>query len=229
MKVVLFWSGGKDSAMALYLLKQNPNVEIIALLSTLNSDSNRISMHEISEKLLNRQTKQLGFPHLKMWVKGQTDHNSYAEAFLEICSQLKHMGADTLVFGDIFLQDIRSYREKLAESAGFGTYFPLWDLTIEKLVKIFYEGSFQAIICCVQENKLGTDWLGKKLNKEFFSLIPEGIDAFGENGEYHTFCFEGSIFKKPISFEIAEVIPNSLILKPSEDLEEIRFIHLDLL
>lgn len=229
MKVVLFWSGGKDSAIALYLLKQNPKVEIIALLSTLNSDSCRVSMHGITEKLLNRQTKQLGFPHLKMWVRSPTDHNSYEEAFLETCSELKHMGADTLVFGDIFLQDIRSYREKLAQSAGFRTYFPLWNLTSEKLLKIFYEGSFRAITCCVQANKLGTDWLGKQLDEEFFSLIPEGIDTFGENGEYHTFCFEGSIFKKPILFEIAKVIPNSLIIKSSDDLEEFRFIHLDLL
>lgn len=228
-KTVLFWSAGKDSAMALHRLKQNPQVEIMGLVSTLNSDFKRISMHGISEIVLDRQAEQLGFPVFKMWVSNQPDNYSYEESFLKTCRQLVEMGVDTLVFGDIFLEDLRMYREDLTSKAGLKTYFPLWKRSSIELQKELSDGGFEAITCCVQSDKLGEDWIGKQLNSDFFRKLPQGIDPFGENGEFHTFCYNGPIFRKPIVYETGEVVFRPLEIKQTDRAEEAGFLYLDII
>ena len=228
-KAVLFWSAGKDSAMALHRLKQNPQVEIMGLVTTLNSDFKRISMHGIAEKVLDRQVEQLGFPVIKMWVSNQPDNYSYEASFLKTCTQLVEMGVDTLVFGDIFLEDLRIYREDLATKAGLKTYFPLWKSSSVELQKELSDGGFEAITCCVQSDKLGKDWIGKQLNPEFFMKLPPGIDPFGENGEFHTFCYNGPVFRNPITYETGEVVFKPLQIKQTERAEDAGFLYLDII
>ncbi|HQS07048.1 MAG TPA: adenine nucleotide alpha hydrolase, partial [Daejeonella sp.] len=225
-KAVLFWSGGKDSAMALHRLKQNPQVEIMGLVTTLNSDFKRISMHGIAEKVLDRQAEQLGFPVIKMWVSNQPDNYSYEASFLKTCTQLVEMDVDTLVFGDIFLEDLRIYREDLTTKAGLKTYFPLWKSSSVELQKELSEGGFEAITCCVQSDKLGKDWIGKQLNPEFFMKLPPGIDPFGENGEFHTFCYNGPVFRNPITYETGEVVFKPLQIKQTD---RAGFLYLDII
>jgi len=228
-KAVLFWSAGKDSAMTLHSLKQDPQVEIMGLVTTLNSDFERISMHGISEKVLDRQVEQLGFPIIKMWVPNQPDYYSYEEAFLKTCTQLLEMGVDTLVFGDIFLEDLRAYREELASKAGLNTYFPLWKRSGNELKKVLTDEGFEAITCCVQSDKLGNDWIGKQLNADFFKNLPSGIDPFGENGEFHTFCYNGPVFRNPINFETGEVVFKPLQIKQTDRAEDTGFLYLDII
>lgn len=227
-KAVLFWSGGKDSAMALHRLKQNPQVEIMGLVTTLNIDFKRISMHGIAEKVLDRQAEQLGFPIIKMWVSNQPDNYSYEEVFLKTCSQLIETGVDTLVFGDIFLEDLRIYREDLASKAGLKTYFPLWKSSSIELQKELSDGGFEAITCCVQSDKLGRDWIGKQLNSDFFRKLPHAIDPFGENGEFHTFCYNGPVFRNPITYETGEVVFKPLQIKQTDRAEDAGFLYLDI-
>ena len=227
-KAVLFWSGGKDSAMALHRLKQNPQVEIMGLVTTLNSDFKRISMHGIAEKVLDIQAEQLGFPVIKMWVSNQPDNYSYEASFLKTCTQLVEMDVDTLVFGDIFLEDLRIYREDLATKAGFKTYFPLWKSSSVELQKELSDGGFEAITCCVQSDKLGEDWIGKQLNPEFFMKLPTGIDPFGENGEFHTFCYNGPIFRKAVVYETGEIVFRPMQIKQTDRAEDAGFIYLDI-
>jgi len=229
MKAVLFWSAGKDSAMALNRLKQNPQVEIIGLITTLNSDYKRISMHGIAEQVLDRQAEQLGFPVIKMWVSSQPDNHTYEEAFMKTCSQLTEMSVDTLVFGDIFLEDLRVYREDLATKAGLKTYFPLWKISLMELQKELSDGGYEAITCCVQSDKLGMDWIGKQLNPDFFKKLPHGIDPFGENGEFHTFCYNGPIFREPITYQTGEVVFRPLQIKQTDRAEEAGFLYLDII
>ncbi|MDP3468180.1 MAG: ATP-binding protein [Daejeonella sp.] len=229
MKAVLFWSAGKDSAMALNRLKQNPQVEIIGLITTLNSDYKRISMHGIAEQVLDRQAEQLGFPVIKMWVSSQPDNHTYEEAFMKTCSQLTEMSVDTLVFGDIFLEDLRVYREDLATKAGLKTYFPLWKISLMELQKELSDGGYEAITCCVQSDKLGMDWIGKQLNPDFFKKLPHGIDPFGENGEFHTFCYNGPIFREPITYQTGEVVFRPLQIKQTDMAEEAGFLYLDII
>lgn len=227
-KIVLFWSGGKDSAMALQRLKKNAEFEIMGLICTLNADFKRVSMHGISEKLLERQVEQLGLPLIKMWVTNQPDNYSYEESFLKTCKQLSEMGVEILGFGDIFLEDLRKYRENLAKKAGMETYFPLWKNTSIELQKELSDGGLEAITCCVQSEKLGMEWIGKKLNSEFFKNLPMETDPFGENGEYHTFCFNGLIFLNPIDFKTGEVVSKPLQIKQSNGTEESGFFYLDI-
>lgn len=228
-KAVLFWSAGKDSAMALNRLKKDPQVEILGLVTTLNSDFKRISMHGLAEKVLDRQAEQLGFPIIKMWVPNQPDNFSYEKVFQVTCTQLKEMGVDTLVFGDIFLEDLRTYREDLASKAGLKTYFPLWMNSSIELQKELLDGGFEAITCCVQSDKLGEDWIGKHLNSNFFRKLPQGIDPFGENGEFHTFCYNGPVFRKPVAYETGEVVFRPLQIKQTDRAEDTGFLYLDII
>jgi uncharacterized protein (TIGR00290 family) len=227
-KIVLFWSGGKDSAIALQRLKQNPEFEIMGLVSTLNTDFSRVSMHGITEELLERQVEQLGFPLIKMWVPNQPDNYSYEKAFLKTCFHLSEIGVEILAFGDIFLEDLRKYRENLASKAGMKFYFPLWKNTSIELKKELTDGGYEAITCCVQSYKLGKDWIGKKLNLDFFRNLPVGIDSFGENGEYHTFCFNGPIFLNPIDYKTGEVIFKPLQIKQTKGLKVAGYFYLDI-
>jgi uncharacterized protein (TIGR00290 family) len=227
-KIVLFWSGGKDSAIALQRLKQNPEFEIMGLVCTLNVDFKRVSMHGIAEELIDRQVEQLGFPLIKMWVPNQPDNYLYEESFLKTCSHLSEMGVEILAFGDIFLEDLREYREDLASKAGMETYFPLWKNTSDELLKELSHGGFEAITCCVQSDKLGEDWIGNKLNSDFFKNLPVGIDPFGENGEYHTFCFNGLIFLNPVDYKTGEVVFKPLQINRSNAAKESGFFYLDI-
>jgi uncharacterized protein (TIGR00290 family) len=227
-KIVLFWSGGKDSAIALQRLKQNPEFEIMALVSTLNIDQRRVSMHGISEEVIDRQVEQLGFPLIKMWVPNQPDNYSYEEAFLKNCAHISELGVEIIAFGDIFLEDLRKYRENLVSKAGMKAYFPLWKNTSIKLQNELSDGGFEAITCCVESDKLGKDWIGKKLDSDFFKNLPLAIDSFGENGEYHTFCFNGSIFRNRVDYKIGEVVFKPLTIKKSKGVKEAGFFYLDI-
>lgn len=229
MKIALFWSAGKDSAMALYLLKLNSEVKVLSLVSTLNSDYKRISMHGIAEEVLDRQALQLDFPLIKMWVPNHPDNSAYEEEFLKICEKLIESGVDTLAFGDIYLEDLREYRENLALKAGLKTYFPLWKRSANELKKILSDGGFEAITCCVQSDKLGKDWIGKQLNADFFRELPLGVDPFGENGEFHTFCYKGPVFRNSITYETGEVVFKPLQIKQADGAEDAGFLFMDVI
>lgn len=228
-KAVLFWSAGKDSAMALNRLQQDPEMEIMALVTTLNERYRRISMHGISESMLDRQSGQLGIPLIKMWVPDDPDNSSYEKAFLKLCRELKNEGIDTLVFGDIFLDDLRMYRENLAHKAGLKVHFPLWKIPADQLVAEFTNTGFRAITCCVQSNGLGMDWIGRQLGPDFFSKLPAGADPCGENGEYHTFCYDGPVFNRQIAFKTGEIVFKPVNIRQSDKTEESGFFYLDIL
>lgn len=220
-KVALFWSAGKDSAMALYKLKQAPEIIVTALICTLNDEYRRVSMHGISETLLDRQCEQLIYPLIKMWVPNDSDNGSYETAFLELAAGLKAKGVDTIVFGDILLEDLREYRENLVQRVGLKAYFPLWNIPTNRLIQEFSDLGFQAVTCCVNSKILGSDWIGRQLDSDFFNKLPEIVDPCGENGEYHTFCFDGPIFNKKIDYTLGEKVFKSFNI-PKMDGEEVQ-------
>lgn len=228
-KVALFWSAGKDSAMALYKLKQDPEIIVIALVTTLNEEYRRVSMHGVREILLDRQSEQLGYPLIKMWVPNDPDNGSYEHVFLKLARDLKINGVDTIVFGDIFLEDLRDYRESLVRKAGLKTYFPLWKIPVSRLVQEFSSLGFQAITCCVQSGSLGSAWIGRQLDSNFFNTLPANVDPYGENGEFHTFCFDGPIFSKPIHYSIGETVFKSIKLQKTDEVNGHGFYYLDLI
>lgn len=227
-QAVLFWSGGKDSALALYHAQQDPGIEIKAIITTLNQQYRRISMHGISEAILDRQVEQLGVPLIKMWVPNEPANNTYEEVLLNICRQLTLDGIDTVIFGDIFLEDLRQYRENLLKPLGLACYFPLWKRPTYQLINEFISLGFQTITCCISTAMLDNSWIGKQIDERFLKELPEGVDSCGENGEFHTFCFAGPIFKKTISYQSGEVIFKPLMIKSGQEEDETGFLFLDI-
>ena len=225
----LFWSAGKDSAMALYKVRQDRDINLTAIVCTLNKQYKRVSMHGISENVLDRQCEQLEIPLIKMWVPNEPDNNSYEIIFLETCRELKNKGIDTIIFGDIFLEDLRQYREHLLEQAGLEPYFPLWKIPAELLIQEFFELGFEAITCCVSTRSLNRQWIGRNLDLDFFTDLPFGVDACGENGEFHTFCFAGPVFKHAVPYQTGEVLFKTLMIRSSEVQQENGFLYLDIL
>ena len=188
--------------MALYRMQQNPEMEIIGLVTTFDRDAYSTSVHSIPENVIDRQVEQTGLPLLKMWVTAKPNNVEYEHALLKIYAQLKNEGVSTIVYGDIFLEDIKSYREGLSAKAGMKSLFPLWNEDTTKLMDEFTGLGFEAITCCVNTKFLNQNWLGRELNQKFFEDLPSSVDDAGENGEFHTFCFNGPVFKNAIEFKI---------------------------
>ena len=228
-KVVLFWSGGKDSAMALQSVQNNEDFELVALVTTLNEEFKRISMHGIPELILDRQCQALGLQVFKMWVPNQPDNSLYEHAFLELCRVLKKQGIEVLAFGDIHLEDLRKYREELVSRGGLEAFFPLWKTPTIELINNFIANGFKAITCCINTSVLSTDWIGRQLDNNFIEDLPDGVDLCGENGEYHTFCFAGPIYKGSIPYKTGEVVFKPLKINQVEGESESGFLFLDII
>lgn len=185
-KVILFWSGGKDSALALWHLKKDPNVEVIALLTTLSETTNSNEIHGLPETLYTEQAKLLGLPLIRVYLPQNPTNEEYEHAILVKLNLLKKTGVRTLAFGDIHLNDVRSFRDEMASRLGFETLFPLWGKKSEELLSVFYEMGFKAIVTSIHKEKLDRKFLNKEFNREWLNELPGHIDPMGENGEYHT-------------------------------------------
>jgi uncharacterized protein (TIGR00290 family) len=217
-KVMLAWSGGKDSALALYEILQNENYEVAALLTTVTSDYDRISMHGVRRSLLEMQAESLGLALEKVFITAKTSNEQYEAAMRELLTKYKNAGVSTVVFGDIFLEDLKKYREGNLAKIGMKGLFPLWKKDTAKLARTFIDLGFKTIIACVDTNFLDKIFVGRTFNKEFLAELPANIDPCGENGEFHSFVYDGPIFKKRIAHDIGEVV-----------LRENRFYYCDLI
>lgn len=185
-KVILFWSGGKDSALALWHLKKNPDIEVVALLTTLSEKTNSNEIHGLPETLYTEQAKLIGLPLIRVYLPQNPTNEEYEKAIFEKLNLLKKTGLTTLAFGDIHLQDVRQYREHLSARMGFEASFPLWGKKAEELLLIFFEMGFKAIVTSIYKDKLDVKFLNKEFNREWRNELPPHIDPMGENGEYHT-------------------------------------------
>lgn len=214
-KAIFCWSGGKDSALALFKVFQENKYEVIALLTTLNAQFKRVSMHGVREELLDKQAESIGLPLLKMFVSEGTNIE-YEQTMEALLLKYKAQGVNKVIFGDIFLEDLRVYREKNLSKVGLIAEFPLWKRDTAELISEFLANGFKTITCCVNDAYLGEDRLGEEISSEFIKTLPANVDPCGENGEYHTFCFDGPIFKTPIKFTVGEKIYKPLEIKTSD-------------
>jgi len=205
-KVVFTWSGGKDSAMALHKLKKSGNYQILALLTTLTEDYDRISMHGVKRILLEEQADSLGIPLEKVYIQKNSSNEEFELKMKDALLRYRNQGVQTVVFGDIFLENVRKYREENLAKIGMKAIFPIWKKKTEVLVRNFIDLGFKAIITCVDGNILGEKFVGMEFNKQFLSQLPSGVDPCGENGEFHSFVFDGPLFKGPISYERGIVV-----------------------
>lgn len=204
--VLFCWSGGKDSAMALHVLLQDPQVEVVALLTTVTEGYDRISMHGVRRELLQRQAQSIGLPLHEVFIPPECVNSIY-EARMEAALRV-HLenGVRRVAFGDIFLEDLRAYREKNLARVGMTALFPIWKRDSRELIDSFHALGFRSIAVCVNPKVLDRSFAGRELDASFFADLPARVDCCGENGEFHTFAFDGPIFKERIRFVVGECV-----------------------
>ena len=211
-KAYLNWSSGKDSALALYRILQQKEYKIETLLTNVNKDFSRVSMHGLHESILDAQSESLNIPLQKLYFPAEVTMDIYNEKMYKTVSGLKSQGFDFAVFGDIFLEDLKSYRDsKLSEVDVQGVY-PLWNQNSQDLIHEFLGLGFKAITVCVNASLLGEEFVGRIIDEQFLKDLPTDVDVCGENGEFHTFVFDGPIFSKPIDFKVGEKVLRSYTL-----------------
>ena len=205
-KAYFNWSGGKDSALALYHVLQNKTVEVDLLLTNINASFNRISMHGVRVELLYKQAESIGIPLREVRLAESISMSEYDAVMCQATTTLVNENFRHTVFGDIFLEDLRVYRERQLAPLGLQLHFPLWKKDTKELLLEFLDLGFKTIVVCVKSSLLDKSFAGRIIDKEFIADLPTTVDPCGENGEFHTFVFDGPIFKTPIDFSIGEKV-----------------------
>ena len=205
-KAVFNWSGGKDSALALHYILQQKEYHIETLLTSVNDTFNRVSMHGVRTELLHQQANSLEIPVLELRLPESPTMDVYNAMLTETNNTLKAQGITHSIFGDIFLEDLKKYREEQLATVGIKAHFPLWKRNTKELVHEFIDLGFKTIVVCTKGELLGEEFVGEVITKDFLKELPKNVDPCGENGEFHTFVYDGPIFKNPIDFTIGEKV-----------------------
>ncbi|MGZ3813544.1 MAG: Dph6-related ATP pyrophosphatase [Mucilaginibacter sp.] len=198
-KCIFNWSGGKDSALALYHCLQNPDLDVKYLVTTINDAADRISMHGVRTELLIKQAESIGIPLYQVRLPEMPGMAEYDATMRKTMEHFRTAGITHSIFGDIFLQDLKDYRDARLAEAGMMGIYPLWKRDTSELINEFIELGFETVIACTQE-KLERI-VGKEITAELILSLPDDVDVCGENGEFHTFAFKGPIFKKEIAYK----------------------------
>ncbi|TXK49652.1 diphthine--ammonia ligase [Pontibacter qinzhouensis] len=204
MKSVFNWSGGKDSALCLYRVLQEATLPVDRLLTTLGHATQRVTMHGVRQELLLQQAQQLGLPLQQMLMPEDASMEAYNHLMQTTMHQLQNEGITHAVFGDINLQDLRVYREQQLAKVGLQAAFPLWGQPTDVLVREFIKLGFKAVVVSVNARLLSGSFAGRLLDEQFLADLPAGVDPCGENGEFHTFVFDGPLFQAPVPYTLGE-------------------------
>ena len=205
-KAWLAWSSGKDSAWSLHTVRQSSEVDVVALLTTGNRTFQRVAMHAVRESLLGMQAAQAGLPLVKVLVPSPCPNDVYEQAMSAVMERARAEGVYHVVFGDLFLEDIRAYRERQLASCGMTPLFPLWGKDTGPLAEDMIAGGLRAHLTCVDPRKLDRSFAGRRFDAELLGALPAGVDPCGENGEFHTCVSAGPMFRRPIPVVTGEVL-----------------------
>jgi uncharacterized protein (TIGR00290 family) len=227
-KTFFNWSSGKDAAFGLYRMLNSSDYHVSHLLTTVNRVYNRVSMHGLHRTLLEQQVAAIQLPHSTIELGETPDMEAYEHAMHKGIQRLLDTGYTHAAFGDIFLDDLRQYREKQLAKHGLKAVFPLWGEDTQQLVYSFINAGFKAIVVCVNGEKLDASFAGRVLDEQFVKDLPPGVDPCGENGEFHTFCYDGPLFEAPVAFKVGEKVCRSYT-DPDNHEKSIPFWYCDLL
>lgn len=205
-KAVLSWSGGKDSALCLYELRQSGAWEVVGLLTTVTEDYGRVSMHGVRNALLAMQADALGLPLVRVSIPADCSNEDYERRMQEVLEQEAAVGVSSVAFGDIFLEDLRRYRESRLQEVSLKAVFPLWKRETRELARSFVGLGFKAVVTCVDSSALDGRFAGRDFDESFLRDLPEGVDPCGENGEFHSFVWDGPIFARPVPIRRGKVV-----------------------
>lgn len=203
-QVALSWSGGKDSAMALLALTEDPRYEVVTLLTTVTAGHERISMHGVRVELLREQANATGLPLHEVRIPQTCSNDDYERAMGAACRQLLATDVKIVAFGDLYLEDVRAYREEQLTSAGMRGVFPLWGTPTDRFMREVLERGFQAHVVCLDPARLPESAAGRVVDETFLTDLPPGVDPAGENGEFHTFVVDGPVLSRPIAVRCGE-------------------------
>ena len=217
MKSFFNWSGGKDSALALYHAQKDNRYSIEKLLTNINAKHRRISMHGVREELLEMQAEAIGLPLQKNLLPEEPSMKEYEKKMEEITACLQQQQFTHALFGDIYLEDLKQYREQQLAKVGISCVFPLWKRDTVELLHEFIDLGFKTIVVCTRAEVLPYEFVGRVIDKEFLNDLPKNVDACGENGEFHSFVFDGPIFKKPVNIKIGEKVFREYKAPKNED------------
>ena len=204
--VLVSWSGGKDSCLALQEIQRAPDMRVEALLTTVTRDFDRISMHGVRRVLLERQAASLGHPLHQILISKGATNEEYEYQMGEAFAGYRDKGINSVAFGDLFLQDIRAYRQRLLAKRDMVGLYPIWGRDTSKLIEEFIGLGFKTAVVCVDPAQLDPTFLGRVIDQEFLEELPPHVDPCGENGEFHTFVFDGPIFREPVEFTFGEIV-----------------------
>ncbi len=216
-KAYLNWSSGKDAAYALYVIQQQKEFSVEKLVTTINSENSRVSMHGLRKDLLLKQAQSIEIPLQLISLPGNVPMSDYNKIMEQETQELKASGFTHSIFGDIFLEDLKEYREQQLQKVGLQPVFPLWKKNTSDLMQEFLSAGFKAITVSVNAKVLDQSFCGRLIDEQFLADLPKGVDPAGENGEFHTFVFDGPIFSKPVSFQKGEIVERSFEPVKNED------------
>jgi uncharacterized protein (TIGR00290 family) len=207
-QVLLSWSGGKDSALALQALRADPDVEVVGLLTSVTRDYERISVHGVRRSLLERQAERLRLPLFTIELDPVTTNDAYEAAFLAAIERVKRElpGLASIAFGDLFLTDVRAYRERLLAPTGLQPLFPLWGLDTTELARRFVQQGFVARLVCVDTTQLDGSFAHRAFDESLLADLPPSVDPCGERGEFHTFVSYGPGYDGPVEYTVGEAV-----------------------
>jgi len=205
-KVLLSWSSGKDSVWALHLLRQQPDIEVAALLTTFNSAADRVAMHAVRRVLVDTQALRTGIPQWSVDLPWPCSNAQYEERMRGVCQRALAEGITAIAFGDLFLQDIRDYRERQLQGTGLEPLFPVWEIPTTKLARDMIAAGVKAKITCVDPAQVDSTFAGRDFDQDLLDSLPHGVDPCGENGEFHTFVYDAPVFSSPIAVSMGEIV-----------------------
>jgi uncharacterized protein (TIGR00290 family) len=205
-KTLLSWSSGKDSAWALHILRGTPDVEVVGLMTTVNEVHQRVAIHAVRLELLQRQAAALGLPVQIIHLPSPCTNAQYEVAMRKFVDESKQRGIAGMAFGDLFLADIKEYRETKLAGTGITPLFPLWLAPTDRLATEMISSGLRAMVTCVDPQHLPLSFAGREFNEQFLADLPKDVDPCGERGEFHTFAFDGPMFEKPVNVELGAVV-----------------------
>ncbi len=207
-RVLLSWSGGKDSSLALSALRTDPETEVVGLLTSITSEYERVSIHGVRRSLLRAQARALGLQLYEFTIEPACSNQEYEAAFLDALDLVlaEHPGLRRVAFGDLFLTEVREYRERLLAARGLTALFPLWNADTRALAQQFVTLGYQATLVCVDTTQLSSQFAGRRFDHSLLADLPESVDPCGERGEFHTFVSAGPIFPQPVPYRVGAIV-----------------------
>jgi uncharacterized protein (TIGR00290 family) len=205
-RVLLSWSSGKDCAWALHVLRKTPGIEVVGLLTTVNSEFDRVAMHGTRRTVLEAQAEAAGLPLWTIPLPWPCTNAIYEERMKAACERAIAEHADAIAFGDLFLADVRAYRERQLAGTGLEPLFPLWDIPTDQLARDMIAGGLRAKLVCVDTRQLPAHFSGREFDRTLLVELPPGVDPCGERGEFHSCVYDGPIFSQPIALEAGEIV-----------------------